>query len=62
MKPLNSIVKSATAEFQAITWPTKKETIRLALTVMVFSILMAAFLGAADYGFLQLVEKFIIKI
>jgi len=62
MKLLNSLVKGAVGEFRQITWPTRKETVRLVLTVISFSVATALLLGVADYGFLQLVDKFIIKI
>jgi preprotein translocase SecE subunit len=62
MKLLNSLVKGAIGEFRQINWPTRKETTRLVLTVLGFSIGTALILGVADFGFLQLVDKFIIKI
>lgn len=62
MKFLNSLAKGMAGEFKQINWPSRKETVRLVLTVVGFSVAMALVLGIADYGFLQLIEKFIIKI
>lgn len=49
--------KGAKAELFKVVWPTRQETIRYTLTVIVFSLVVAAILGAADYGLLQLFEK-----
>ena len=62
MKLLNSLVSGAIGELRQINWPTRKETIRLVITVIGFSVGMALLLWAADLFFLQLVDKFIIKI
>ena len=62
MKLLNSFAKGMVGEFKQINWPTRKETIKLVLTVVGFSVGMSLILGIADYGFLQLIERFIIKI
>jgi preprotein translocase SecE subunit len=62
MKPLNSFFSSAAAEFKQITWPSRKETIRLVIVVIVFSAGMAAFLGIADYGFSRILREFILKV
>ncbi|MDD5099166.1 MAG: preprotein translocase subunit SecE [Candidatus Colwellbacteria bacterium] len=61
MKPLNSFTKGIAAEFREIKWPTRKETMRLVLTVLGFSIGVSIMLGAADYIFLRLMDGFIIK-
>lgn len=37
------------AELKKVTWPTRQETVRSSLLVIVISILTALFLGAADY-------------
>lgn len=62
MKLINSFFSNVKSEFKQITWPSKKETIRLVLVVIVFSLGMAAFLGIADYGFSKALQMFILKI
>ena len=42
---------------QKVVWPTRKQTLQYTLMVIVFSVVMALFLGAADYGLLKLFEK-----
>jgi len=62
MKLINSLISGVKSEFKQITWPTKKETIKLVMVVIVFSLGMAAFLGLADYGFNKALQAFILKI
>jgi preprotein translocase subunit SecE len=47
------------AELFKVVWPTRQETIRYTITVIIFSIVIAGILGAADYGLLKLFEKVI---
>ncbi len=49
------------AELFKVVWPTRQETIRYTVTVIIFSIVIAAILGAADYGLLKIFEKLIAK-
>jgi preprotein translocase subunit SecE len=39
----------AKAELKKVTWPTRKETLKASLLVIILSIITAAFLGAVDY-------------
>ena len=45
------------AELAKVVWPTRKETIKYTITVIVFSIVIALVLGLADLGILSLFEK-----
>jgi len=62
MKPLNSFFSGIVSEFKQITWPSRKETTRLVVIVIIFSAGMAAFLGVADFGFSRVLQEFILKI
>jgi preprotein translocase SecE subunit len=62
MKPLNSFLSGVVSEFKQITWPTRKETVKLVIVVIVFSAGMAAFLGIADFGFSRVLQEYILKI
>ncbi|MFA5053148.1 MAG: preprotein translocase subunit SecE [Parcubacteria group bacterium] len=62
MKLLSSFFSGVISEFKQITWPNRKETIKLVTVVIVFSLGMAMFLGLADYGFSKLLQEFILKI
>ncbi len=46
-------------ELYKVVWPTRQEAIRYTLTVIVFSLVIAAILGAADYGLLKGFERLV---
>lgn len=43
-------------ELQKVVWPTRGETARYTATVIAFSLVVAAILGAADYLLLKIFE------
>lgn len=47
------------AELAKVIWPTKRETVKYTVVVIVFSIAVALILGLADLGILSLFEKLI---
>lgn len=53
-------LKSAKLEMKKVTWPTREETIRYTLTVVVISGALAIFLGGLDYIFEFVLNKFIL--
>lgn len=50
-------LKGTRVELSKVVWPTRKETIRYTFTVIIFSLVVAAILGAFDFGLLQLTQK-----
>ena len=52
-----AFVRDIYDELRKVVWPTRREAIRLTLMVLAVCIAMAAFLGALDYGFSELVTK-----
>ena len=46
-------------ELAKVVWPTRKETIKYTVIVLVFSVVVAFILGATDYGLLKLFEVII---
>lgn len=40
-------------EMAKVVWPSRREAVRYTITVIIFSIILAVILGAADYGLLQ---------
>ena len=50
-------LKEVRSELAKVVWPTRTETIKYTLTVIVFSIVVALILGAFDYGLLKIFEK-----
>lgn len=48
MKILREYFKGAIHEFNSVTWPTRKQTIRISIIVFVFMIISAIVLGIVD--------------
>lgn len=51
MNKLTNYIKASIAEMKKVTWPSKKETYRYTVLVIVISLGIAAFLGFLDYIF-----------
>ena len=47
------------AEMGKVIWPSRRDALRYTITVIIFSIVMAAILGAADFGLLKGFEAII---
>ena len=58
---LKNYLKETRFELQKVSWPTRQEAMRYLVTILIFSGIMAAFLGLFDFAFLQVVERIIIK-
>lgn len=48
-------------ELAKVVWPTRTETVKYTLTVILFSIGVALILGVFDYGLLKLFETLVTK-
>ncbi|KKQ94680.1 MAG: Preprotein translocase, SecE subunit [candidate division CPR2 bacterium GW2011_GWC2_39_10] len=44
-------LKEVRAEFSKVVWPTRKEAIGATIAVIIFSLVMALYLGALDFVF-----------
>ena len=47
-------LKEVVAELKKVTWPTREETIKLTVVVIVISILVGAFIGGLDALFVKI--------
>lgn len=61
MKRLIEYFKAARIELGKVAWPNRKTTAKLTALVIVFAIVMAAFLGGLDIVFTAMVQKIIVK-
>lgn len=52
-KPL-AFLREVKSEMEKVTWPTKKEAIRLTAIVILASLIMGAFIGSLDLIFTKL--------
>ncbi len=53
MSKIIQFFKDVLAELRKVIWPSRYDTIRYTVTVIVFSLVVAGILGAADYGLLK---------
>ncbi|OGE73837.1 MAG: preprotein translocase subunit SecE [Candidatus Doudnabacteria bacterium RIFCSPLOWO2_02_FULL_42_9] len=49
-------IKEARAELGKVVWPSRREVIRVTIAVIILSLIVAAYLGSADYGLTKLFE------
>lgn len=61
MNKITSFFKEVRSELSKVVWPSRKDTIRYTISVIIFSLAVAIVLGAADYGLLVGVEKLLQK-
>ena len=54
-----SYLMEAKSEFAKVVWPTKAETLRLTLLVVIVSIIIGAYIAGMDAIFTAIVEKFL---
>ena len=59
MSKIGEYLKETRGELKHVSWPTKNQSILFTVIVIVFSFVVAAFLGAFDYLFTMLVKMFI---
>lgn len=52
-------LKESKAEFGKVIWPTRQETVRLTLVVLVVAIIVGAYIAGLDALFTLVVEKFL---
>jgi preprotein translocase subunit SecE len=48
------------AELRKVTWPSRRDTVRLTIMVIIVCAVVGLFLGALDYGFAELVAKLLL--
>ena len=56
MSRIITFLQESKQELKRVNWPTKDETKRYTLFVILFSLAFALFLGILDYGFLRTLE------
>lgn len=59
MSKIFQFFRDVRAEMGKVIWPSRRDTIRYTVTVIGFSLAMAAILGAADFGLLKGFEALI---
>lgn len=57
---ITTFLKESRIELKKVTWPTREETIRYTMTVILISAAVAFFLGGLDYVFQYILNTFIL--
>jgi len=60
MQAILTFLREAKVELSRVNWPSQQEIIRYTVLVIVISITVALFLGALDFLFSFLVEKYLL--
>lgn len=53
-------LKDVRFEMRKVSWPSKRETFRYTLIVIFVSLIVAIFLGALDFIFITLLDRFVL--
>lgn len=56
---IKSFFQESVQELKRVDWPTRQETTRLTIIVIIISLAVAIFLGALDFAFTRLLQLFI---
>ena len=59
-KKITTFLRESFLEMKKVNWPTKNETLKYTLIVIGISVAVAVFLGALDFIFTTLLNKFIL--
>lgn len=60
MAGITNFLKDVKLELSRVNWPTKQQTIKYTGAVVVLSLVIAGFLGALDFVFTWILNKFIL--
>lgn len=55
-----NFIKEARIELKKVTWPTRRQTLRYTVAVILMSLAVAAFLGGLDMLFTFLLNSFVL--
>lgn len=61
MNNKGNFVQGIFRELRKVTWPTKKETTKYVINVIIFSFVVAMILGLLNLAFFHVLENYIIK-
>lgn len=54
-------IKNSWGEIRQVTWPGRRETMRLTMAVFIFSVIFGAFVAVLDFGLDKLFKQVILK-
>ena len=56
MKKIIQFLKEVKIELSKVTWPTRRQAIYMTGIVLLFAIILGAFLSGVDFGFTKLIQ------
>lgn len=59
LRAIPTFLKEARTELRKVNWPTRQETIKYTLIVIGMSVVVAIILGALDFIFVQILNRFV---
>ncbi|PIR96697.1 MAG: preprotein translocase subunit SecE [Candidatus Doudnabacteria bacterium CG10_big_fil_rev_8_21_14_0_10_41_10] len=59
MNKLFEYLREVKTELFKVVWPSRKETVKLTIIVVIFSVIVALFLGSVDFGLSKFIERLI---
>lgn len=60
MSRIIDFIRESRIELKKVTWPTREETVRYTLTVIIISAAVALFLGGLDFVFQFILNNFLL--
>lgn len=60
MKTLINYVRESWGELQKVKWSSREQTIRLTIAVIIFSVVLAIFMGLIDLGLGEILKRLIL--
>ena len=57
MNKLSAFLRDVRTELKRVSWPSRSETAKLTGVVILISVVLAAFLGLLDFGFVTLLNR-----
>jgi preprotein translocase subunit SecE len=61
MNRFTAYLRQSWNELKKVVWPSRRTAVRYTWAVIVFSLVLAIFIGAMDYLFTQIIQKLILK-
>lgn len=61
MSKIIDFLRESKIELKKVTWPTKQEIIKYTFIVIIFSLIIALFLGGLDFLFSFILNKFVFQ-
>lgn len=62
MQGITKYFSEARTELSKVSWPTRRQAVKLTIALIIFCAVVGAFIGVVDYFFRQGLERLILKV